>query len=556
MKEILEVLWNYFQRHPLEVLFNIVVSAVVIPMQDVLLPHLYGKVISALEDRKDIIRPFVIVIITIVIVQLGFAVSDWDDTRLIPDMQAFLRVDFLQKIFDNFQTNFQDLNIGDILSSLLKLPNSLSICFERVKNYIIPYTISFIVTIIYFAYHDIYMGVSLGVVIAIYLLVVVGSPLACRGKSVERDIAHNALYEEIDDMLRNLISVFTSDEQDNELKRLQVYEEDYKKTWTYTMYCALKARMYVLPVLVIFLVVFMWRCYHKINVEKMPASKFVPLSMILLYVLGSMMMLTDQIKEMIFEIGILSNVGLIHPTKDNNTATCEPNKPLDVTGQRGIYFDHVTFTYPDAPKPILSDVTFSIKPGEKVGIVGDIGSGKSTLLKLLLKLKKPTCGEIYVNGFPFSKMRVKDIRRMIGYVPQQPILFNRSVLDNIKYGNPHVTDKQVEQIITNLGLEKEFVHLEKGLHTKVGKNGTKISGGQRQLVWCIRVLLSNPEILILDEPTASLDDKTKKLMISLLNRLMQNRTVIMVTHDQALVQYAERLIVIQKGSLISHVQRQ
>jgi ABC-type bacteriocin/lantibiotic exporter with double-glycine peptidase domain len=311
-----------------------------------------------------------------------------------------------------------------------------------------------------------------------------------------------------------------------------------------------------MPIIIGFLLFFVLRCYKNITVGKMPPSKLVPLFMILFYILGSMMTLTDQIKELIFEIGSLSNVEGIKPILNKTDFKCNAASPYKFPstsiGQRGILFDNVTYIYPNAIQPILKDVNLFIRGGEKIGIVGDIGSGKSTLLKLLLKLKKPTCGDIYVNGHPYKNIKIKDIRSFIGYVPQQPILFNRSVVDNIKYGNPHITNEHVESIINNLGLQEEFSQLEKGIHTKIGKNGTKISGGQRQLVWCIRVLLSNPEILILDEPTASLDTKTKKLMISLLDRLMQNRTVIMVTHDPDLVKYADRLIVVQKGSIINH----
>jgi ABC-type bacteriocin/lantibiotic exporter with double-glycine peptidase domain len=168
----------------------------------------------------------------------------------------------------------------------------------------------------------------------------------------------------------------------------------------------------------------------------------------------------------------------------------------------------------------------------------------------LIKLNNPTDGTIFLNGISYSDISLKDIRKKIGYVPQQPVLFNRSILDNIKYSNINISNETIMSLLHELNLIEAFSNLENGLDTKIGKNGSKISGGQRQLIWSLRILLHDPEILILDEPTASLDEKTKSLLIRLYDHFMGDKTIIMVTHDQTLMKYARRTIVLDSGRIV------
>lgn len=547
MKEISRVMWAYAKQNPWFLLSNISFS-ILIPIQDVMLPHLYGKVISAIEQNKRVIVPLTTVVIILSVLQIGYVASDWHDTQLFPDLQAFIRKNMLMKMFDNYETSFQDLFLGDIMSKFIKIPSHLTQCFERIKNYILPYIVAYIIATAYFAYYDPYLGVSLGILIVIYSYLVIGSPFFCKDRSIAKDNAQNMLCEEIDDTLRNLVSVYGSDQRENELVRLEGYEKNFMKAYSSTMHCALRTRTYVTPIIIAFLVIFMWRCLKQIKTKKMTASNFIPLFIILLYILNSMLSLTDQVRDMIFEIGIISNFEDIFSFKSRET---KRNTVQNIPMPPGILMRNVSFGYTKIMPPILKDFSMYIGRGEKVAIIGEIGSGKSTVLKLLLKLHEASQGEIYFNGVPYSQIPVKDVRKRIGYVPQQPILFNRSIIENIRYGNKHISDTEVERIIDELQLANEFTHLEHGLRTKIGKNGSKISGGQRQLVWCLRVLLSNPEVLILDEPTASLDEKTKNLMKNLFDRFMHNRTVIMVTHDPSLMKYANRLITMQKGAIVS-----
>lgn len=545
MKEINNFFLDFCRKYPGKVTLNCVFS-ILVPVQDVILPHFYGNIISAIENNENIVKPIIIVLILLVIIQGGYVFADWDDAELLPKMQTFIRENMLKQIFKNYESQYQDLLIGNLISKFIKIPTYLIEWYERTKNYIVPYIISYIFAIIYFLYNDLYLGIFLGILLLIFVYLIVGSPIFCKKLSIQKDIEQNNLHEEIDDTLRNLISVYGGDQQQEEINRLDIYETNYAKAYKKTVKCSMRTRTCILPITLIFIIIFFYQCANRIKTKTLSTSKFIALFIILLYVLNSMIILTDQVRDMIFEYGIINNFEdvLIH----KKTNTIIPNS-LNIPNQ-GIYLYNISYKYPESNNLILSNINLYINQGERVCIIGEIGSGKSTILKLLLKFNNPIDGTIFLNGIPYKDIPLKDIRKTIGYVPQQPVLFNRSILDNIKYSNPHISNEYIIDLLSELNLINAFSKLENGLDTKIGKNGSKISGGQRQLIWSLRILLHDPEILILDEPTASLDEETKKLLIRLYDHFMGNKTIIMVTHDQTLMKYARRTIVLDSGKIV------
>jgi ABC-type bacteriocin/lantibiotic exporter with double-glycine peptidase domain len=183
-----------------------------------------------------------------------------------------------------------------------------------------------------------------------------------------------------------------------------------------------------------------------------------------------------------------------------------------------------------------------IKKGERIALVGDIGAGKSTLLKIILGLIHPRSGDLFLNGKNYKTLKQIDIFGKFGYMTQTPILFNRSILDNILFSNPNSSRKQVEELLKEFGLDTVFNKLDKGIDTMVGKNGSKLSGGQKQVVWFLRIYLHDPEILLFDEPTASLSTKSKETLMKLINKGFANKTIIMASHDDFLIKMATRKV--------------
>ena len=220
-------------------------------------------------------------------------------------------------------------------------------------------------------------------------------------------------------------------------------------------------------------------------------------------------------------------------------------KPFEKT----IRFDHVSFAYEsDAEcREILRDIDFEVTRGEVLAIVGSSGAGKTTLVHLLPRFFDVTSGQVLIDGNDIREVTVASLRKQIGIVTQETILFNDTVRNNIAYGQPHVSQEQVETAAT-AALAHEFItNLPEGYNTIIGERGVRLSGGERQRLAIARAILKNAPILILDEATSALDTESESLVASALQNLMAGRTVFVIAHRLSTVRRADRILVLEKG---------
>jgi subfamily B ATP-binding cassette protein HlyB/CyaB len=215
-----------------------------------------------------------------------------------------------------------------------------------------------------------------------------------------------------------------------------------------------------------------------------------------------------------------------------------------------VSFDHVTFRYrPDAPA-VVHDLQLGIKPGEVIGIVGASGSGKSTLAKLIQRLYIPESGRVLIDGIDLAMVDVAWLRRQIGVVLQENVLFNRSVRDNIALAEPSLEMAAVIEAARMAGAHEFILQLPEGYDTLIGERGGSLSGGQRQRIAIARALVTNPRILIFDEATSALDYESEAAIQRNMRRICANRTVFIIAHRLAAVRLADRILTIDQGRLV------
>ncbi len=234
---------------------------------------------------------------------------------------------------------------------------------------------------------------------------------------------------------------------------------------------------------------------------------------------------------------------------DAKPTVAEPENPVHIENMKGdIEFKNVSFEY-EAGRPIIKNLSFKVEGGQMFGIVGKTGAGKSTIINLIARLYDVTGGEITIDGVPIKQIPTKDLRRNIGIVSQETYLFMGTVADNIRYARPDATIEEVIEAAKSANAHEFITKLPDGYNTKIGRGGHSLSGGERQRISIARAIIQDPNILILDEATASMDTKTERKIQVAIDGLKEGRTIISIAHRLSTLRDADMLCVIENGEL-------
>lgn len=247
--------------------------------------------------------------------------------------------------------------------------------------------------------------------------------------------------------------------------------------------------------------------------------------------------------------GALANIERMFSLLDKHPRIVDKPDALDFEPKRGeLSFEHVSFSYDD--RPILRNVSFKVAAGKKVAVVGDSGAGKSTLIKLLFRFYDVEQGRILIDGQDIRQLTQDALRRAIAIVPQDTVLFNDSLVENIRYGRPDATDEEVRHAIKLAHLEHFITSLSQGWDTKVGERGLKLSGGEKQRVAIARAILKGSPVLVFDEATSSLDSRSEQAILSALREVAKGHTSLVVAHRLSTIVDADQIVVLSQGEIV------
>jgi ABC-type multidrug transport system fused ATPase/permease subunit len=290
-----------------------------------------------------------------------------------------------------------------------------------------------------------------------------------------------------------------------------------------------------------------WSGTNMVKTNEIPLNDFVKFILYTIFIAASFGGVSSLYGSIQKAIGATERLlDLVEEPEENILENSEIPKLSGV-----IEFKNVAFTYPTREDiSVLNGITFTVDAGKKVALVGTSGSGKSTIAALVMRLYDNYTGDILFDGKPASAFELHHIRKNTALVPQEVMLFSGSIKENILYGNPNAHDEQVIEAAKQANAWNFISTFPEGLNTLVGDRGVQLSGGQKQRIAIARAILKNPTILILDEATSSLDVESEKLVQDALNKLMQNRTTLIIAHRLTTIQNADTILVLEKGRIV------
>ena len=554
-KVVNRLLMNYSKDHPW-IASAAILSLAVVPVQDILLPHLTGKMVNAVKDAaagkrgSALIVPFVVVVVAIAVLQAGYVGVDMVDAVTFPSVISYFRAHMLRCALNSNDGvgHGGDVHTGDLLSKFVKLPATMAFWFESVKS-LAPYVLVYLAATAYFAWIDPVLGAAMGVTVLILAIAMATNLDKCTEVSTQRDSVVNGLHESIDDTLRNLSAVNAGMQQKQEIARVAVEDVEFRRLYFETVKCSMNVKMFMVPATVVLVGVVLWRCQGLVRSGRMSAGTFVSVFLVIMYIMSSMIRIAGHARSMVYHWGVVnasasSLVDCAPPSSSPSSSSPSSSSPSTTLSSStastsslrqqvmargdggGFGLWEVTYRIPDGGPRILDRFSLHVSRGERVALLGPVGSGKSTVLRLLLEMLHPTSGTLYLRGATYDRLTPGEVRAAFGYVPQTTVLFDRTVLENILFGNEGHGAADVWVAAERIGALQTLRTI--GLGTAVGKAGSKLSGGQRQLVWLLRVLVGRPYALLMDEPTSALDDESKTLVSAAIDVV---GTALVVTHD-------------------------
>jgi ATP-binding cassette subfamily B protein len=449
---------------------------------------------------------------------------------------------------------FENTLSGKIAHRTVLLPDQVLALFDMMVFDFVPGACFFLFVAAYFNVASPQFCAAAVAAIIVYFTVSLLVGRECTRRAIANNEARAAVTGRVVDVLTNIRNVFFFANQtleDEQLKSFTGEERDRRRA-SYRAVVRLRCVQYIMDIAmwIVFVGGALYAWVHRL----IGAGDFVMITALTSSLLQTAYNMGQRIPEFYDQLGSAreSIDTLIVPA----TVEDRPGAPALKVTQGGIHFERLAFSY-DAPsktgraRNVVKAFELNIPAGQRVGLVGPSGAGKTTLMSLLLRMHDVVEGAIRIDGQDIREVTQESLRQSIALIPQDTTLFHRSLLENIRYGRPGATDEAVELAARRAYAHEFIVELEHGYHTMVGERGIKLSGGQRQRIAIARAILKDAPILLLDEATSALDSHSEHIIQSAMREAMGGKTVIAIAHRLSTVMDMDRLIVLDRGSIVA-----
>jgi ATP-binding cassette, subfamily B, bacterial len=546
--------WKHADRYRRWVIL-IAATVVFTSAMQMLWPIYLGQFFNVLatESDKAVAVPQLVDILKIIAI---IGASEWVVWRIFDHsfvwLQARVMANINNECFEYMQGHsyrfFTDNFAGALVKKVGKLSRAFETIMDRFTFDLARITLKLIIITAVLSTYNTY--IALGVVA--WALLFIGMNYGLSVYKLKYDVAKSKADTKITaslaDVITNNINIKLFSSLRDEFKRFVEVTEDWyrktKKTWTLSVRIeGLQAFLMIsLEILILFKVIDLWES------DLLTVGMIFVIQAYLWDLFGQLWDFGRTVRH-IYEA--LADAEEMTKILDDNHEVRDVRGAKELKIRAGkIKFTDVGFSYGKKNEKVIEGLTFKIKAGEKVALIGPSGGGKSTIFKLILRLFDIQKGDIVIDGQDISKVTQDSLRSEIALVPQDPILFHRSLMENIRYGRRDASDQAVYAAAKMAHCSEFIDRFPKGYDTLVGERGVKLSGGQKQRVAIARAILSNAKILMLDEATSSLDSESEELIQDALKNLMKNKTTLVIAHRLSTIMESDRILVLKDGKVI------
>lgn len=543
-----------FQKNNLKwSISSIIILFIYYPLEIIIFAYLFGKIFSQINDINKnfnkIAILFALIVVLYIFLESIIAIKDRIDSHYFPKMEHEIRLKLVDIIFTKMQINYDSINSGEFVSRLLKIPSFVSFFYERFNRWVLPFFVTVIGIIVFFFFLNPRMGGITFIVLSVYILIFYLICSSDVGKSQQREFKENKMLDDIDDTLTNSFSVITSGKISSETKRIHDIHNNFDVSLSGQMKNSALIRWSISILNIVVFGALVAAALYLYKKSYIDSSKTITFIVVLVFLVKHFRFLGPRVSEIFMFYGTLKENNDFVQKLINNTGVDGTLRDIPING--AIEFQNVSFTYPNSNKTSLKNISFKINPRDRVAIIGKSGSGKTSIIKLMLGFYKPLEGNIFYGNNDISKINREYLRNNISVVHQNVKLFNRTILENIAYGT-NFTNKEIIKQLEQLNIMKAFHNLPFGLQSNVGKYGDNLSGGQKQIIYLLRCYFRSNPIIILDEPTSSIDQLHKAYVMQMIQELSKKSTIIIVSHDPTIFNngFFNKKIRVDKGSLV------
>lgn len=547
------ILVSFLKKHWKMLTIYIIVTILSYPLEALLLPNMYSHFFDTIkkDQRTETFVKYFLILTTILLITYSSAsLQHYYESQLLPEINAYY-IDFIySNIIKKYKNQYSDLDMGSILGKMTSIPTIIREITSDICSWILPRVLAIIIINIYFFSVHWKLGLISLILIAIFIIVNMNIFDKCVYYATTRQQTLDLKNSETNDKLNNLYSIYSAGDIQHEIESYQTNTLKLKNKHKNALQCVNHNKIINIIFLIALFIITNAYITFLYKSGEIPYTTLVALFITVIYYIPCFYNLSESIPDITHYLGVLNNYNYFLSdlekveNNDNND-----NRPDIQISKGNIKINKLYFDY-NGTRPLFKNIDLNINGGDHIAFVGESGNGKSTLIKLIMGYYQIDDNMIFVDNQDINKIKIESLRKEISFVNQNSKLFNASIYDNISYGNG-LTHDEIDNMIQKMGIGRIFIGLRDGLNNNAGVNGDQLSGGQKQMVHILRAMGKKNKIVIMDEPTGAIDVNNRELVIKAIKEMSKNKTLLLITHDEALLKACNRVIRISNGTIVS-----